>query len=1057
MSAPREIIELVEGFGRRINEYRSSQYNETELRDEFVNPFFAALGWDVHNQQGLSSECKEVKLEESIRVEEGIKNPDYSFRIGKSRKFFVETKKPSINIEGGVYPAFQLRRYAWSASLPVSILTDFEEFAVYDCRAQPSKTDKPGKGRLLYLQYDQYVERWDEIAALFSREAVDGGSLERFIESIPEKRGIKRVDAALLDEISLWREVLARNIASRNPDLSQRDLNFSVQRTIDRLLFLRICEDRAIEEYGRLKARLKEVGVYARLLNLFAEANERYNSGIFHFQAERERAEPPDSLTTALIIDDATLKEIIQDLYFPDSPYVFSEIPAEILGQVYEQFLGKVIRLEEGRKAIVEDKPEVRKAGGVYYTPSYIVDYIVKNTVGKLLEGSTPAKAAKLRILDPACGSGSFLIGAYQFLLDWHLEWYRANLVPLLEKNQSNASPDVLRLLPGAPEQRSDRRARKIHARAAQASLPIFKASGSEWRLTTTERKRILQSNIYGVDIDSQAVEVTKLSLLLKVLEGETEEIISSLLRFFKERALPDLGSNIKCGNSLIGYDYYDNHRNLSAEEVQRINAFEWKTEFPEVFKRGGFDAVIGNPPYLRMQGLQENYHAQIGYFLNRYQSATKRFDFYLLFIEKGFNLLSLNGYLGFICPNKFVNSDFGSGIRQFLIDNQAIQTYINFGHNLIFNQASTYTSIIILIKNRKPSFNYFEFSTQSQKITDIEQKLRNISQDSFAEYYYNDLTNSPWTLTHKNTYALLKKLMNKKNNLGDVMEEIMIGVQAGINNIHLLKFIEELPGGKLKLLSEMANKIVEIESVLAKPCLMGEDIHRYKEPINNHYIIYPYELTNGKTVIMDEEKLKNVYPLGYAYLERFKQELTEIRTRQKTNPIYWYSCHRSKDMDVFEKKRIVTPDISLGSNMTVALGGMYQINASYSIVPSCKRHESVYYWLGILNSRLMWWFLSNTGTVLRGGYFRFTHDYLEPFPVPDIDVSKSQDLARHDRMVELVQSMLDLHKQASAGTDHDLGAARRIEATDRQIDRLVYELYDLTEEEIGIVEAASK
>ena len=659
MSAPREIVELVEGFGRRINEYRCSQYNETELRDEFVNPFFAALGWDVHNRQGLSSDSKEVKLEESIRMEESIKNPDYSFRLGKSRKFFVETKKPSINIEGGVYPAFQLRRYAWSASLAVSILTDFEEFAVYDCRAEPSKTDKPGKGRLLYLQYDQYVERWDEIAALFSKEAVLGGSLERFIESIPEKRGIKRVDAALLEEISLWREALARNLALRNPALSQRDLNFSVQRTIDRLLFLRICEDRAIEEYGRLKALLKEEGVYARLLKLFAEADERYNSGIFHFQEERERKEPPDSLTTALVIDDATLKEIIQDLYFPDSPYVFSEIPAEILGQVYEQFLGKVIRLEEGHKAIVEDKPEVRKAGGVYYTPPYIVEYIVKNTVGKLLEGNTPAKAAQLRILDPACGSGSFLIGAYQFLLDWHMEWYKANLAPLLEKNNSVASPEVLRLLPAAPEQRSDRRARKIHARAAQASLPIFKANGNEWRLTTTERKRILQSNIYGVDIDPQAVEVTKLSLLLKVLEGETQESISSLLRYFKERALPDLGSNIKCGNSLIGYDYYDDHKNLSAEEVQRINAFEWKTEFPEIFERGGFDAVIGNPPYVRQEGLGEFKE----YFQKHYQVYHGVADLYAYFVEKGVSLLRPAGLFSYIVANKWMRANYGSAL----------------------------------------------------------------------------------------------------------------------------------------------------------------------------------------------------------------------------------------------------------------------------------------------------------------------------------------------------------------------------------------------------------
>ena len=362
---------------------------------------------------------------------------------------------------------------------------------------------------------------------------------------------------------------------------------------------MRICEDRAIEEYGRLKALLQEDGVYARLMEIFREADHRYNSGIFHFQEERDRAEPPDSLTGTLVLDDATLKEIIQDLYFPDSPYVFSEIPAEILGQVYEQFLGKVIRLEEGHRAVVEDKPEVRKAGGVYYTPSYIVEYIVKNTVGRLLEGRTAAQAAEIRILDPACGSGSFLIGAYQFLLDWHLQWYRANLCPLLEKSGGAASPEALRLLPAAPERRADRRARRIAARAAQAALPVFKDSSGEWRLTTAERKRILQSSIYGVDIDSQAVEVTKLSLLLKVLEGESRESISSLLRYFKERALPDLGENIKCGNSLIGYDYYDDHPNMSHEEARRINAFDWKTGFPEVFERGGFDAVIGNPPYL--------------------------------------------------------------------------------------------------------------------------------------------------------------------------------------------------------------------------------------------------------------------------------------------------------------------------------------------------------------------------------------------------------------------------------------------------------------------------
>ena len=260
------------------------------------------------------------------------------------------------------------------------------------------------------------------------------------------------------------------------------------------------------------------------------------------------------------------LKQIIKDLYYPDSPYEFSVLPADILGQVYEQFLGKVIRLTAGHRAVVEDKPEVKKAGGVYYTPTYIVDYIVKNTVGKLLTGKTPKQIAQIRILDPACGSGSFLINAYQYLLDWHLEWYQKNTP---QKWASGRSP------------------------------VLCQGHKGEWKLTTAERKRILLNHIFGVDIDSQAVEVTKLSLLLKVLEGENEQTLSRQLKLFHERALPDLGNNIKCGNSLIGPDFSHGQQLsfLNEEEVYRINAFDWKTEFPEAMKSGGFDIVIGNPP----------------------------------------------------------------------------------------------------------------------------------------------------------------------------------------------------------------------------------------------------------------------------------------------------------------------------------------------------------------------------------------------------------------------------------------------------------------------------
>jgi len=530
-SVPQAVLDLVERFNRNLQAYRSGQYNETQVRREFIDPFFTALGWDVDNVHGHSEAYKDVVHEDAIKIGRYTKAPDYGFQIGGKRVFFVEAKKPSVSVREEISPAYQLRRYAWSAKLPLSILTDFEEFAVYDCRVRPVVTDKASKARVLYVRYAEYAERWDEIASIFAKEAVLKGSFDKYAESTRRKRGTAEVDAAFLREIETWRDALARNLALRNASLGPRDLNYAVQRTIDRIIFLRICEDRGIDPYGRLQALLNGGQVYARLCDLYRQADERYNSGLFHFRHEKGRAEAPDDLTPSLVIDDSLLKGIIKGLYYPDSPYEFSVLPADILGQVYEQFLGKVIRLTPGHRAKVEEKPEVKKAGGVYYTPTYIVDYIVKHTVGELLVDSNPRKAARLRILDPACGSGSFLLGAYQRLLDcyqrlldWHRDWYVAD------------DPETW---------------------AARRNPRLFQGRGDEWRLTTAERKRILLNNIYGVDIDSQAVEVPKLSLLLTVLEDETGETLAKQLAFFHERALPDLATNIKCGNSLIGSDFY--------------------------------------------------------------------------------------------------------------------------------------------------------------------------------------------------------------------------------------------------------------------------------------------------------------------------------------------------------------------------------------------------------------------------------------------------------------------------------------------------------------------
>jgi 23S rRNA G2445 N2-methylase RlmL len=245
------------------------------------------------------------------------------------------------------------------------------------------------------------------------------------------------------------------------------------------------------------------------------------------------------------------------------------------------------------------------------------VDFIVKNTLGKLLDGKSSRQAGKLTVLDPACGSGSFLIGAYEYLLQWYLEYYRKN----------------------EPQ------------KWARGNAPaLVEVPGNDWKLTIAERKRILLANIYGVDIDAQAVETTKLSLLLKVLEGETQQSLQHVFRLFEERALPDLGDNIKCGNSLVGPDFYAGKQIelINDEEAFRINVFDWSKEFEGIIARGGFDCIVGNPPY----GFHQIHTDDVKeYFKARYVSVTGSFEHYFLFYEATLDRLAKGGCHGFIVP----------------------------------------------------------------------------------------------------------------------------------------------------------------------------------------------------------------------------------------------------------------------------------------------------------------------------------------------------------------------------------------------------------------------
>jgi adenine-specific DNA-methyltransferase len=1022
--AKEELKKLVDRFNENIDQYKRKTYLEAHVRKEFIDKFFKILGWDVDNDRGLPEQYKEVINEDSLKISGKTKAPDYGFRIGPQRKFFVEAKAPSVNIKDKSEPAFQLRRYAWNAKLPLSILTDFEEFVVYDCTQKPSEKDKSTVARIMFIPFTEYIDKFDKIYDTFSREAIWKGSFDRFIESSKGKRGTVEVDDEFLKEIEKWREKLAKNIALRNKELSIYDLNFAVQTTIDRLLFLRICEERSMEKYEKLKELSNLRNVYEELLKYFTHADEKYNSGIFNLKE--------DKITTKILIDDSILKDIISELYYPKSPYEFTIIGTEILGNVYEQFLGKIIRLTPSHSAKVEEKPEVKKAGGIFYTPQYIVDYIVKNSVGKLIKGKTPKQIESIRICDPACGSGTFLLGAYSYLLDYHLKYYLKNDPKKFKKD-------------------------------------IFQVKENQWLLTSERKKKILINNIFGVDIDPQAVEVTKLSLLLKVLEHETKESVNQQLKLIQERVLPNLDDNIRCGNSLIGPEFYQEVQLTlnDSDKNRRINIFNWNDSikgFGNVMKEGGFDAVIGNPPYIQIQKLKEFYPDETSFYQKNYDTARqKNVDIYIPFIEKSLTLLKKKGILGFICPNRFFNSDYGKNLREH-IKNFNLYHLVNFRHYFVFEKAGTYTCLLFL-QNKK----------QQKKL--VYKEIRDLykNKNEKTTYYLNECKDSeenlildeiePHFLSQDKWYFMTEDEMNiferisKFDKFKDCYDEFFVGVQTSQDKIYILKYITETDK-YYKLFSIQLNKEVELEKGIVKPIIDNKNIDSYYVVPSKECVIFPYKIENEKADLYDQSELKNKFPKTWNYLLENKKAL-ENREKGRMKGPNWYAYVYPKNLTKQDKKKLLIPHVVKRTISAVDEKGQYCLDnvGANGIILKEEIKENPNYLIAILNSPLASFFISKTSIFLSGGFYATNKQFAGEIPIKRIDFSNSSEKDKHDKIVNMVSNVIELKKkfnQIELKHEKEM-VLRQIDAIIGQINIILYDLYGIKNKEIRLIEECIK
>ena len=952
-----KIKQLVDRFNEQLPYYKKSEYNETQTRREFIDPFFKALGWDIDNEQGLAEAYKDVIHEYKLKIKDGTKAPNYCFTLSGQPKFFVEAKKPSVFIKEDITPAYQVKRYGWNAKLSISIVTDFEEFAIYDCSKKPNLKDKTAIGRIKYLTFNEYLTSFDFLWETFAKERVLRGSFDKFVKSDTSKKGTTTVDYDFLQSMEEWRKYLAINIAINNHSFGEDDINFVVQQTLDRIIFLRICEDRNIEAAGQLKACITSPlggtkgGIYNQLFDYFKEADAKYNSGLFDFKK--------DKLSEKVIIDNKVLKTIITNL--EESPYLFNIMPVEILGYAYEQFLGKVITLTpsplgrgRGGAVKIEEKPEVRKAGGVFYTPKYIVDYIVENTVGKIIEGKTAEQVSKIKILDPACGSGSFLLGAYEYLLKWHTDYYS-------KKNKKTKEPQLT----------------------------------PDGNLTSAIKKQILINNIFGVDLDEQAVEVTKLSLLLKCLEGETKASITHQMTMFKERVLPNLDNNIKAGNSLVNENYYNGEIEFESNAEKKIKPFNWQSTFKEVFARGGFNVIIGNPPWVDLKGHPAEL---IKYYFNNYYTAENRINLYAIFLERAIQLMEGTGKFGFIIPNSLLYQSSYQKLRKHILEKSKLQNIVRLPDNTF---EGVKAESLIIIGNTKDEAVECLIYDRKDKISiinqDNAQQVRYVNQNKWLGNSFSAFD----IYTDEQVSSLLNRLEENTKPLVDFCD-FTLGLTP----------YDKYKGHTEKQIKERTfHSTTEIDKTYKK-LLSGGDITRYNVTWGEkEYISY------GKWLGAPREK------------RFFTEPRILIRQIISGNPARIFASYTDKEL--------------------------YNTQSVFNLVLKLNTGVNIKFILALINSKLMNFYHANKYLDQSKNLFqKILIQNCKQFPIPIIDMIDQQQKAKHDKIVKQVENIETIQQSLKTSKNQNQieQLQNRLEAEENLLDQLVYELYSLTQIEFKVI-----
>lgn len=929
---------LLDEYDHKMSVCKKDEVSEETIRS-WLNEFLKVFGWDVKD---MTQVWQEIHLSSKNRrrlaaINSHHTRPDYSLLDRSKVVTFVDAKALDVDVFSDKSAAFQIRSYGWSAQVPCAFVSNFEQLAIFDTRYMP-KVGESAKNGAIQISRGEYLKEFDILFDHLWHDNVLAGKLLDLYTVVPSE-GKKTLDVEFVKLISDFRRKLAKEIYARNRSLINDDsaLNYYVQVILDRIIFIRVCESRGIEKNERIRKfqKSKKGFWYAFRRSCYMEFYKHYDGAMFDRDAKFSRLE----------IDDCVFDDFIEALYYP-SPYRFDVIPVMLLAKIYEEFLGKRLMIRDGR---VEEvfKGEYVKTNGAVPTPEHLVRKVCETT----LNDSVPETDDELfgrKVLDPCCGSGVFLTACYEILEEW-----------------------FIRLLQSREEVR--KKYKELY----------YSDVGGTWILTIPGRRKLITECLFGVDIDDAAVEVAKMSLALKVIDGNYIALWN-VLGAYGDKILRDISSNVRLGNSLVPVD-----EELSDEKVQSLKAFDPQSEFPVVFGngRGGFSYIVCNPPYVEtkfFKAADPSYHT---YLSGHYFAFEGKADLAVLFIERCQQLIAPRGKVGMIVQRRWFKAEYGAGIRRLIDASASLDTVIEYSSTNMFPGRITYVAIILLTGGSNRNVHYKSIPDGEE--VDVP----------------HPIGEEPWVFNGWEILSIRRRLLDVHGALESFPGiAIKDGIQALWKKIYHIRNVK-FSGNVAEGVNGFGEK-VRIENGILRSIVYNRLFYAFKPLEPDAWCIFPYRGSTTDAIVWPE--MKKMYPLAYKYLKANQHRIqanVECRDGDK-----WHTFTREHNHGMYNVPKIIVPMTAKDTIATYDNGdnGLYMDNSNVWFVCISDVDETTMKAVASLLNSTVFSVLAKSGANPQAnGYFKFNRQFLDPVPFPSAKLLANTKIRRelallHDEIKKL-------------------------------------------------------